>query len=163
LLEIPRPVVDFVKIKDSYCDDNDGQATAIVTSGVLPYEFEWIEGTPGTIFSTDSVVVGLSEGLYSLIVRDANACDTQINFSILNIASPNAAIQPVSPQTIFEGQTVDLIGTADVPNPLFTWRPSEWLSCGHCDTLIAQPLQTITYELLIVDSVTRCRDSTLIT
>jgi len=163
LSDIPGPAVDFVKIKDSYCDDNDGQATAIVTGGVLPYSFTWVVDTPGTIISTDSIITGLVPDFYSLIVADSNACDTLINFSIINIASPNVAIAPVSPQTIFEGQTVDLVATSDISTAGFSWTPATDLSCDDCATPTSTPRTTITYELIVVDAATQCSDTAYMT
>jgi len=163
LIDIPGPAVDFVKIKDSYCDDNDGQATAIVTGGALPYDFTWVSDSTNSIISTDSVITGLHPGLYSLIVADANVCDTQINFSIINIASPNAAVTPASPQTIFEGQTVDLVATSDIPTSTFSWSPATGLTCDDCSNPSSTPRTTVSYELIVIDTATQCRDTAYMT
>ncbi len=162
LVEIPGPQVQFEKIKDSYCDDNDGQATAIITGGTPTYSFTWIDESNTTI-STDSVITGLVEGLYSLIVSDANACDTQINFSISNIASPNAQISPVSPQTIYVGQVIELSATSDIPTSVFSWSPSKGLTCTGCTQPAANPSSTTTYVLAVVDAGTQCTDTAYIT
>ncbi|HXH17724.1 MAG TPA: gliding motility-associated C-terminal domain-containing protein, partial [Chitinophagales bacterium] len=162
LLDIPGPAVDFVKIKDSYCDDNDGRATAIVTGGTPAYQFTWADETSATI-STDSIITGLVEGLYSLIVSDANACDTQINFNIVNIPSPVASISPASPQTVYEGQVTELIGTSNIPASSFRWTPSAGLNCTDCDTVSAAPLSTVTYTLIVTDTITQCTDTAIIT
>lgn len=163
LTDIPGPAVDFVKIKDSYCDDNDGQATAIVTGGVPAYDFTWVRVSDNSIISNDSIINSLVPDLYSLIVADANACDTQINFSIINIASPNAAITPVSPQTVFEGQPVDLVATSDISTSVFSWTPATDLSCDTCSSTTATPRATITYELIVKDASTQCSDTAYMT
>ncbi|GIV33429.1 MAG: hypothetical protein KatS3mg031_0964 [Chitinophagales bacterium] len=162
LTDIAGPAVDFVKIKDSYCDDNDGRATAIITGGTPAYSFEWINGN-GVSFATDSVITGLVPDLYSLIVRDANACDTQINFSIINVASPNAVILPQSPQTIYEGQVIDLQASSDIATVRYTWAPPDYLSCADCNAPSASPVKTISYQLIVTDTTTQCADTVFMT
>lgn len=162
LVEIPGPQVQFEKIKDSYCDDNDGRATAIITGGTPGYSFTWVDESSTTI-STDSIITGLAEGLYSLIVADANACDTQINFSISNIASPNAQISPLSPQTIYVGQVIELSATSDIPTSVFTWSPSKGLTCSDCTQPSANPSSTTTYVLRVFDANTQCSDTAYMT
>ncbi len=168
LQDVPGPSVDFVKIKDSYCDDNDGQATAVVTGGVTPYDFTWVVTPQNDSIGNDSIITGLVPGTYSLIVADANVCDTQINFQIVNIASPNVVIAPVSPQTIFNGDTVGLVATVDVSSPLFAWTANpengfNSLTCTDCANPTANPKSTTTYELIVVDSSTQCSDTAYMT
>jgi gliding motility-associated-like protein len=162
LSEIPGPTVNLNKIKDSYCDDNDGQATAIVTGGTPAYTFTWINEDNDTI-SRDSLITGLSEGLYSLIVSDFYGCDTLIPFPITNIAKPKAQIYPESPLTIAKGTAVQLVGTSDIPTSVFAWEPDLGLSCSSCDTLTAQPPRSLTYTLRVIDSITSCKDSAFMT
>ncbi|MEO1263242.1 MAG: proprotein convertase P-domain-containing protein [Bacteroidota bacterium] len=61
---------------------NDGTATATTTGGVMPYDFMWSSGNTPDQNSTD----GLSAGNVSVIVTDANGCETTSNVDILEPA-----------------------------------------------------------------------------
>lgn len=49
----------------------DGSASVVVTGGVGPYSYLW---TPGS--QTTATAIGLSYGVYSVVVTDANGCTT---------------------------------------------------------------------------------------
>ena len=53
------------------CENAGGTIVALVTSGEAPYEFMWSDG------STDSILVEVDPGTYTLTVTDANGCETQ--------------------------------------------------------------------------------------
>jgi len=163
LSDIPGPIINpFIKIKDSYCDDYDGRATAVIIGGTPPFSFTWYDDNNIAV-STDSVVQDLDPGNYSVTITDANSCPWDTTFTIINIASPNAQISPVSPRVIYEGQSVAIIATSDIPTSKFLWEPVSGLSCGNCDTLTATPRSTITYTLHVKDSLTQCPDTAYFT
>ncbi len=54
----------------SCATSTDGSATAVVTGGTWPYQFRWSD--PG--MSTDSVLVQVSPGLYTVTVTGAQGC-----------------------------------------------------------------------------------------
>lgn len=60
---------------------NDGEATASGLSGTAPYNFLWSSG------DSTSLAPGLSSGLYSVTVTDANGC---IAVNSVSIAEPSA-------------------------------------------------------------------------
>ncbi|MCF8370647.1 MAG: T9SS type A sorting domain-containing protein [Bacteroidales bacterium] len=55
---------------------NDGQATANIVGGTPPYTYTW-DGVAGGM-----VKMGLSAGLHTLVVKDANNCTHTINFVV---------------------------------------------------------------------------------
>jgi len=71
-----------VSTTNASCGSSDGTATANVSGGAPPYNYQWSNGGTGTSIS------GLSGGTYSLTVEDANGCQTIQNFTI-NQASSN--------------------------------------------------------------------------
>ncbi len=161
LTDIPGPEVEFIKIKDSYCDDNDGQATAILTGGNPPYSFEWVLNN--VTISNDSIITGLSADLYSLIVGDALGCDTQFNFTIFNIGSPEVEILTPTPQTIFPGQTVEMFTAVSIPTVTYEWTPATNITCTDCSAPVGSPTTTTTYRLIVVDTTTLCVDTAYMT
>lgn len=55
---------------------NNGSITINVTGGTAPYEYRWTLNN--SFFSSEMNLTGLSVGLYSLLVTDANNCTTQL-------------------------------------------------------------------------------------
>ncbi len=53
------------------CNNSDGAISASVSGGLPPYLYEWRVGA-GPVFSNSSSISGLSPGMYSLSVTDAN-------------------------------------------------------------------------------------------
>ena len=61
---------------------NDGLATVQATGGTAPYSYSW------TNLSTDSTLVQLQAGTYSVTVRDANDCSATATATIAQPATP---------------------------------------------------------------------------
>lgn len=64
----------------------DGSIDAVVTGGVYPYYYSWSNG------STNSTISGLSSGIYSVSINDANGCFAVDLFTVaepVNVNSPN--------------------------------------------------------------------------
>jgi gliding motility-associated-like protein len=60
--------------------NNSGTATAVVTGGTSPYNFQWSMSN-----DNDPFVTGLGAGNYSLTVTDENGCFSIENFELLSI------------------------------------------------------------------------------
>lgn len=75
----PEPLVVFVDVMNVSCHNgSDGKATAHVSGGTGPYNFEW----NGANTSSDNVRNGQVAGTYSLRVLDANDCEFIITYEI---------------------------------------------------------------------------------
>jgi PKD repeat protein len=74
----PTPMVAFIENQvNVYCaGNNTGEASVNVSGGVPGYTYLWDNG------QTTQAVTGLSAGLHSVTVRDANNCITIVNFVI---------------------------------------------------------------------------------
>lgn len=59
---------------------NDGTATIVASGGTLPYTYLW---SPGG--KTTNIITGLSQGTYTVKVKDANGCQT---IDSVNVSSP---------------------------------------------------------------------------
>jgi len=69
----PNPVKVRMIPADARCfGSSDGQATAQVEGGRMPYFFEWSNN------ATDSILNNVRSGNYSLTVRDANGCEAPV-------------------------------------------------------------------------------------
>ena len=102
--EITEPdpiVIQEVDLQNESCDNggNDGSVTISVTGGTAPYTFLWSD------MQTDSIATGLSEGMYTVDVEDANNCVESATFNIT---------APTPPQvTALENDTVTCAGDTD--------------------------------------------------
>jgi hypothetical protein len=63
-------------------DCNGGTNGAItinnITSGTPPYQFSWENGP----FTSDNTLAGLGVGVYNLVIRDANNCETDLDIQV---------------------------------------------------------------------------------
>ena len=63
---------------DTYCENNNGMASASVTGGVAPYGLLWSTG------AVSSTITGLAPGTYQVQITDANGCvQTSPDISII--------------------------------------------------------------------------------
>ena len=65
------------------CDSADGSATVSVAGGTGLYTFSW-----ATTGGTDSTETGLTAGIYTVTVSDANGCTDSITAAISNFGGP---------------------------------------------------------------------------
>jgi gliding motility-associated-like protein len=75
----PEALKIAIATKSSYCDLNNGSASATVSGGTFPYGFLW---TP--VRNTTSTLNNVRAGSYRLTVVDQNNCTTSIVATILN-------------------------------------------------------------------------------
>ncbi|MCB0643895.1 MAG: SprB repeat-containing protein, partial [Phaeodactylibacter sp.] len=112
--------IDF-EIEDVLCFGGDsGSASAIVTGGTYPYDYQWDD----PLYTQDSLVLDLTANTYAVVVTDANGCVSQASTQIT---------QPLTPLFAASEQTfVSCYGTDNSqatvsasggtgPNYTYTW------------------------------------------
>ena len=75
----PEALKVEITTKPSYCDFSNGNASAVVSGGTLPYTFLW---TP--YINTTSTLTNVYAGNYQLTVTDKNNCRVSLLTTILN-------------------------------------------------------------------------------
>lgn len=70
------------------CADNDGVASAVATGGTAPYFYAW-NTTP---IQTTNQIIGLSEGIYTGGVQDANGCITIDSVMVMDLCPCNDTV-----------------------------------------------------------------------
>ncbi|HMQ46977.1 MAG TPA: T9SS type A sorting domain-containing protein [Saprospiraceae bacterium] len=63
-------------------DNGDGSATATATGGMMPYTYDWSDGQTGM------TATGLTAGVYSVVVTDANGCTVEGSVTIGPAGTP---------------------------------------------------------------------------
>ena len=71
------------------CGNNNGSLTAAGSGGTINYQYS-ING--GSTFQASGTFGSLAPGNYTIIVRDANGCQTTINATVANQAGPAASV-----------------------------------------------------------------------
>lgn len=95
----PQQLTCSIQKTDLTCFQNgSGTATANVLGGTSPYRYAWSNGaTNGPTSNTSSTITGLSAGVYSLTVTDANNCITMCS---ITINQPSAISPNVNPANV---------------------------------------------------------------
>lgn len=75
-VEVISPPVLDIKVKGSYCDNKNGEATVSIIDGVGTYTYYWSDG------STDSITKNLDLGTYTVAVSDPNGCTSSGELTI---------------------------------------------------------------------------------
>ena len=111
-VEITEPEMLMVTLSQSPTDGSDnGTATATVVGGTLPYFYTWDD----VLAQTTETAFGLSQGLYTVNVEDANGCaisDTitvHLVFAINNIS--NLVETSIYPNPVFDRLNVDIVSS----------------------------------------------------
>ncbi len=68
-------------VVNAVCGSANGSATATVSGGTAPYQYQWSNG------STTNTISNVSGGTYSLTVTDANNCTAVATATVLNAGS----------------------------------------------------------------------------
>jgi len=84
-MKLAAPLIPFVEEDVSCNGGSDGSTTVAVAGGTGPYEYLWSNG------STTKSITGLTAGMYSVTVSDANSCSDVLSQTIAEPALPLAA------------------------------------------------------------------------
>jgi gliding motility-associated-like protein len=86
----PAPLVFNVVNDTVYCLPGTGTAQAIVSGGTPLYSISWLNAS-GTNIGNGLSIAGLTPGVYSASVTDANGCPSNATFNIIGPANPLTA------------------------------------------------------------------------
>ncbi|GIV35192.1 MAG: hypothetical protein KatS3mg031_2727 [Chitinophagales bacterium] len=103
-----------------------------------------------------SPFLNAAPGTYQLEVSDTNGCLARAVYEIRESSIP-VAITPDS-ASIYPGESVQLMVTGGSSNLQYNWTPSTGLNCTTCSTVTAAPQESITYTLIVTDSI-NCTDT----
>lgn len=131
----------------------NGHIDLAVSGGKLPYQYNINGGT----FNGSPNFIGLGEGIYTIVVKDANNCVTTLYDSLT---------QPLPLEVMLNMDSTLILGdslllTADVSNAVgylkYTWQSAvvdQWncLDSIDCEGIWVKPTQTNTYFLQITDA-----------
>ncbi len=149
---VPSPILAVLTVTNTTCGLCNGSIEATASAGLAPYTYSWAPST-----STQSVITGLCEGTYNVMITDANNCKSTFNSAVAGSAIFQASLS-ASTTDVFAGEPITLTGIGGVT---YTWSPSTSLSCVNCPVTIATPAEDITY-CVEATSVDGCKDTACI-
>lgn len=113
------PVVTFNIVNPS-CNINNGSISALVSAGVYPYTYSW-----GTIIvDTDSVLIDLQAGDYTLTVTDANGCFVSESATLINSGIPVLTVNATNATCGNADGAIDLLVSGGLAPYSFLWLPN---------------------------------------
>jgi large repetitive protein len=134
---------------------SDGSATITASAGTPPYTYLWAPGG-----QTTSSISGLSVGVYTVTVHDANGCSKTDPVTILYTAFTHSAYG--SPTTISSGDSTYLYATSNA-NATYSWSPAASVTHPTSAASYAHPSTTTDYTVTITTGCGSYTDSVLIT
>ena len=135
-------------VTPALCGTNTGSITANAFNGTAPYTFNWLPPVSGAQ-STNTTVIGLSSGLYTVTVTDANSCSTTVFIPLSNSNGPSGVTLTYT-DVACKGQCN---GAAEISSPVRGASPYilSW-SVPSSTTALISNLCTGSYIGLVTDA-----------
>jgi gliding motility-associated-like protein len=152
--DLPAPVIDDLGAYTTgeNCNMVNGTVKEVIVSGTAPLQYHWIDELGDTI-STSNPLVDVVAGTYSLLVRDANACESNSGpYVVLDLPAPQIDLSGLEVKNasceLANGSVtgLDIIGSS---NLTYTWRNENNLVVG--DTSVLTGLLPGEYLLTVTD------------
>jgi gliding motility-associated-like protein len=141
------PVIDMstVAVSNENCNQSDGSIGGIQVNGGIPnYQYGWNTTPPSTTLS----ISGLSDGMYQLVVTDANGCFSTTSVQVGSNPAPqiDATGLNVTQPTCVDGGSISGI-TASGSAPL----TYSWTGTSQTGSTLSN-LQAGSYALTVTDA-----------
>jgi gliding motility-associated-like protein len=140
-------IIDF-EIIDVNCNGgNDGSIRVTASGGPEPYDYQWSNN------GSSPFIEQLSQSSYSVTITDADGCSITGSYSV---NEPPELILTVSPRdtAINFGEPLQLSSTLSPydPNAVYSWSPSQELTCPDCPNPQVTGAGTFNYSITAINS-----------
>ncbi|MFH1320030.1 MAG: phospholipase D-like domain-containing protein [Bacteroidota bacterium] len=143
----PAVFLDSISINaPSFCGVNDGDATAYVSNGTIPYTYSW-NTNPVQITAT---ATGLPAGAFTIIVSDTNGCMDSSDIILNDIGAASLSITNTVMVTCFAGDDGSATVTPSGGTAPYTYL---WNDIGSQSNSTATSLTSGTYIVIVTDAV----------
>jgi gliding motility-associated-like protein len=140
----PAPLTVQVSTTPSTCNTSNGTASALVSGGTLPISsYLWTPGGQSTPFIT-----GLSPGVYSVDVTDANGCTASGTGTVTTAGNPVILLDSLVNVTChgYNNGVIAITPSGGTPGYFIIWIPG-----GQTDTIL-QNLSPGNYTVIVSDA-----------
>lgn len=125
-----------------------GETVFLWAEGGISYEWTPSYSVANPTSQTTSAQPS-SPTVYEVIVTDEYGCSATEIVTIDHFPLPNVYVQ--SDYYAFEGDEVEITATGSNPAGSYTWEPEDLLDCSNCQSTVAFPSQTTTFNVFYVD------------
>jgi gliding motility-associated-like protein len=136
----PAPYSIALNKTDLQCFGNsDGTATLTVSGETSPYTYFWSN------FNTTNATTGLHGGPFTVVIEDANGCDTIMTGTINEPAQMDVNLTPVEPLCADAGNgaiTTTIVG--GTPTYTFNWTGSNGFTSTQQNPTVGSGAYTVT-------------------
>ena len=142
----PSPISISTSTTPAACNGGtDGTATATVNGGAAPYQYAWSSSG-----STTATANGLSQGIYTITITDANGCAETSTAQVNSNSTIQASLSSTA-VNCYGGNngTASVSTVGGTPPYTYSWSP------GGNTTTSLSGLSTGTYEVTVTD-ITGC-------
>ncbi|MFN0176770.1 MAG: gliding motility-associated C-terminal domain-containing protein [Saprospiraceae bacterium] len=152
LIAAPELGITFTTESPTCFGDNDGSVTiTAVTGGAGPFSLSLNNNVLQTTDVFPVTIPSLGSGVQVIGVEDSNGCFSDADATVTDPAELTVNLGPDT--TIHLGDVVllqALLNFSEVQS--FVWTPAEYLDRPDSLTTLASPINTIRYNLLVIDS-----------
>ncbi|MBL4655690.1 MAG: T9SS type A sorting domain-containing protein [Bacteroidia bacterium] len=121
---------------------SDGSVSVAVTGGVSPYTYLWSTG------AITSSISGLSPGIYTVTVTEANGCDNTNSVTIFEPTAITASFTSIDPSCGNNDGSVTIWASGGAGSYTYQWNPA----AGNQTTQTAAGLFSGTYSVTVTDA-----------
>jgi len=125
--DITGPTIDSVSTSDLACfGDANGTGQVYTSSGTAPFTYYWKNNIGDTIGINSNVIFGLSGGIHSISIRDANNCLSSLTFFINEPNPMTSAIISLTDASCAgscDGSATIVVADGTLPYT-YSWAPS---------------------------------------
>lgn len=107
------------------CGLNSGAITALPIGGTPLYTFNWLDAAANPIGQTTQTAINLPSGFYSVVITDANGCNTTVPVQLSNSNAPNVSFTSTAP--VCNGDctgSIDITAVGGTPGYTYLWIPN---------------------------------------
>lgn len=148
-LEQPSVLTADFSASDITCFGFQNGTVAIASNGGTTPHLHSIDG--GETFQSSTVFSNLAEGVYDLVIQDANGCEYASNFFITEPNEIFIDVEPIANMVLGDSYTYN-VHLNLLPSQIDTiiWTPADSLSCSHCLLVEANPNYTTNYNIQVI-------------
>jgi gliding motility-associated-like protein len=150
-VEPAQPDEFLVETDTTTCFGDVYRDGRIVLSPIFPANGPYWYSLNGTDFRSKGIFDSLAHGHYTVLVKNANQCEINVNAYVPQPPPLEVAITPALLLIdLGEGATVSASSTARY-HPTYEWSPAHGLSCTDCPAPMVTTYTDATYQLTVRD------------
>jgi len=151
----PTALTSTVSTTSATCGNNDGNATVTASNGTSPYTYNWTTAP----VQTTATATGLTAGIYTVTITDANGCTINATASVANSNGPTASIASQINVSCNGGNNGSATASALGGTAPYTYS---WSTAPSQTTITATGLSAGNYSVTVSDA-NSCTSTSIVT